>query len=392
VSYIYRYKLDPEERTLETISSGNTASTVISHYDASGGAVAWTGEGSGEKEKWTRNIPSIDGTLTAIQKGEGKTGKSVVLLLHDLKGDVVGEAAISETETKLLKSYNSTEFGVPSGKEAPPKYAWLGAAGVSGELPSGVITQDGVTYVPQTGRPLQTEGVPLPAPENAATPFTRPFEEWVGSKAGEGAARELSAAEQEKHEREIANQPPGEIPFTPPSWWCSIEAGTCGGEEGCDGDAGPCEGEDPGDLYKAGCRVWTTIHFSSGLSNSVYGLGYFECYSPAINFELQVCVQEETSTVDNEGQVIESSYPNGKFANYGGSSACTKGDYFSDKATGKIEASAGCENPAKSENYRSWVWGHTWFEGLFNYTGWAVSDVRWSGPSCEPTTHGPGTE
>jgi hypothetical protein len=33
----------------------------------------------------------------------------VVLLLHDLSGNVVGEAALSETETKLLKSYNSTE-------------------------------------------------------------------------------------------------------------------------------------------------------------------------------------------------------------------------------------------------------------------------------------------
>jgi hypothetical protein len=182
------YKLDPEERTRETISSGKTKSTVITHYDSGGGAVAWTGEGSGETEKWTRNIPGIDGTLTATQSGEGKTGKPAVLLLHDLQGDVVAEAAVSETETKLLKKYNSTEFGVPNGKEAPPKYAWLGASGLTSELPSGVITQDGITYVPVTGRPLQTEGVALPAIQNAATPFTRPVEAWVGSKSGEGAA------------------------------------------------------------------------------------------------------------------------------------------------------------------------------------------------------------
>ena len=190
------YKLNPAKRTLETISSGKPVdSTVTSHYDASGGAVAWTGEGSGEAEKWTRNIPGIDGSLTATQKGEGKTGGAVVLLLHDLKGDVVGEAALSETETKLLQTYNSTEFGVPNGKEAPPKYAWLGAAGVAGELPSGVITQDGVTYVPQTGRPLQTEGVPLPAPENAASAYADPLAPWV-LEGTEAVAKQLTNAEQ----------------------------------------------------------------------------------------------------------------------------------------------------------------------------------------------------
>jgi streptogramin lyase len=234
------YKLDPAERTLETVSSGKPVdSTVVSHYDAAGGAVAWTGEGSGETEKWTRSIPGIDGALAATEKGEGKTSGTIVLLLHDLKGDVVGEAALSEAETKLLKSYNSTEFGVPSGKEAPPKYAWLGAAGVSGELPSGVITQDGVTYVPQTGLALQTEGVALPAPENAASPFTRAFEAWVGSKAGEGAARELSAAEQERQEREIANEPPGAIPS--PEGGGGEEVGG-GGEGGGRGGGGGCSG------------------------------------------------------------------------------------------------------------------------------------------------------
>ncbi len=226
------YKLDPEERTLETISSGNTAGKLVAHYDGPGGALAWKGEGSGESEKWTRNIPGIDGTLTASQTGEGKTGHPAVLLLHDLQGNVVGEAAVSETETKLLKTYDSTEFGVPNNKEAPPTYAWLGAAGVASELPSGVITQDGITYVPQTGRPLQTEGVAVPSPGNAATPFTRPIELWVGSKAGEGAARELSKAEQEKQEREIANTPPGTLPSGNPGWWCGEEYGPCEGEEG----------------------------------------------------------------------------------------------------------------------------------------------------------------
>jgi hypothetical protein len=164
------YKLDPENRTRETISKGNTASTVISHYDGPGGTLAWTSEESGKK--WTRNIPGIDGALTAIEYSGEET--KPVLQLHDLNGNIVAEAAVSETATKLLKTYNSTEFGVPTSKEPPPKYAWLGTAGIAGELPSGVITQDGVTYVPQTGRPLQTQPVELPLPVNVDEPYERP--------------------------------------------------------------------------------------------------------------------------------------------------------------------------------------------------------------------------
>jgi hypothetical protein len=59
---------------------------------------------------------------------------------------------------------------VPTTK-TPPKYAWLGATGLTSELPSGTITQDGSTYVPQTGRPLQTEAPELPIPEKYYAPF-----------------------------------------------------------------------------------------------------------------------------------------------------------------------------------------------------------------------------
>lgn len=359
------YKLDPEDRTLETISKGNTSATVISHYDGAGGALGWTGEGSGEGEKWTRHIPDIGGALTALQEGEGKTGKAVALQLHDLQGDIVGEANDNEAETKLLKTYNSTEFGVPSGKAPPPKYAWLGAAGVASELPSGVITQDGVTYVPQTGQPLQTQPVELPLPTNSDNPYVK--ENADGAEWG-AIAGALRIAEYWKAQRAVAP------------------------EQGCNGDAGPCEGEDPGDLARGGCSVWTTIHFSTSVFslNTVYAYGYFGCNTKVGHFEMQVCVQEETSTVENAGSPIESSTPNGKFANYG-SDACTKGDKFSKESRGKIEASTSCENPARSMNYRSWVWGRTWGPG-FNYIGWGVSAVRWSGSACEPTTHGPGNE
>jgi hypothetical protein len=117
-----------------------------------------------EKEKWTRNIPGMDGALTATQSGEGKTGGAVVLQLHDLRSNVVATVADSETETKLQSTYNSTEFGVPNEGKAPPKYAWLGASGVASEpsFGTGTVTQGGASYVPQIARNLQTAPVVPP--------------------------------------------------------------------------------------------------------------------------------------------------------------------------------------------------------------------------------------
>jgi hypothetical protein len=100
-------------------------------------------------------IPGIDGTLETVQTNE----ETPILQLHDLQGNIVGTIKDLETETKLLTKYNSTEYGVPSGKEAPPKYAWLGAA----ELPSGSSHKTGSPMSPQAGRPLRTESTPYPA-------------------------------------------------------------------------------------------------------------------------------------------------------------------------------------------------------------------------------------
>jgi hypothetical protein len=142
---------------METTSEGKTSAKAISHYAGSGNALTWTSEGS---EKWTRDIPGIDGALDAIQTGGG----AIVLQLHDLQGNIVGTVGDSESETKLLSTYNSTEFGVPQPGTTPPKYAWLGASGVSTEtsLGSGVATQSGASYVPQVARALQTAPVVPP--------------------------------------------------------------------------------------------------------------------------------------------------------------------------------------------------------------------------------------
>jgi streptogramin lyase len=197
------YYLDPDGRTRETVTG---TKKLVTHYDGSGEAVAWTGEGSGETEKWTRNIPGIDGALTAVQKGEGKTGETAVLQLHDLEGNIVATIKDKTGETELLSSYNSTEFGVPNAGKAPPKYAWLGAGGVSSELSSGVVTEGATSYVPQTGRALQSERIPppgLPDGSGGGAPVTFQEEPWnmegaarVGAESpGLEAGREIEAEE-----------------------------------------------------------------------------------------------------------------------------------------------------------------------------------------------------
>ena len=173
------YYMDPDGRVRETITG---AKKLISHYDGSGEAVAWTCEGTEKAEacesggKWTRNIPGIDGTLTAVENGKGATYETPILQLHDLEGDVVATIKDKTGETKLESTYNPTEFGVPNGGKEPPKFAWLGAGGVEKSLASGVITEGATSYVPQTGRhskakrwhPPAYRTAPVPAPPTSS--------------------------------------------------------------------------------------------------------------------------------------------------------------------------------------------------------------------------------
>jgi YD repeat-containing protein len=148
------FSYDPAGRIRETIATGQSA--AVSHFAGPGEALSWTSEGSAI---WSRDIPGIDGTLAATQT----SGQAPVLQLHDLKGNVVATASLSETETKLLSTYSSTEFGVPQTGTSVPKYAWLGSSGLSSDLPSsGVVTTGAGAYVPEIGRPLQSEAVASP--------------------------------------------------------------------------------------------------------------------------------------------------------------------------------------------------------------------------------------
>ncbi|HXB63700.1 MAG TPA: 6-bladed beta-propeller [Solirubrobacteraceae bacterium] len=198
------YLYDPAGRTLETVAEGTTSATTIDHYAGPGEAVSWVGEGG---EKWTRNVPGIDGTLAAVQK----SGQAPVLQLHDLQGNVVATAALSETETKLLSTYNSTEFGVPQPGTTPLKYAWLGADGLASEpaFGSGVTFQGGKSYVPQVAENLQSYPVippgAFPNGLGPATPYTAHVSSAAFASAEAQATKnydETEAARQEAKRKE----------------------------------------------------------------------------------------------------------------------------------------------------------------------------------------------
>jgi YD repeat-containing protein len=198
------YNLDPDARSREVITEeGESKSTAVNHYPGPGEAVSWTSEGA---EKYTRNIPGIDGTLSAVEQN----GLAPILQLHDMEGNIVATAALSEAETKLLSTYNSTEFGVPT-TSTPPKYSWLGATGVRTEFASGTTASNGGGYVPRLGQPLQTQPIYPPgvAPGGAwaSGPYRGPAESWTGqSGAAWGAEASVREAARQREAEEAAQE------------------------------------------------------------------------------------------------------------------------------------------------------------------------------------------
>ena len=250
---------------------GNKPKHVISHYAGSGNALTWTSEGT---EKWTRNIPGIDGALDAVQTGGGYT----LLQLHDLQGNIVGTAGDNESETKMLNPYNSTEFGVPQPGTTPPKYAWLGASGVSTETAfgSGVATQGGASYVPQVARALQTAPVVPPGAfpnGSSGTQFTA-APATVGAIAG---AQEIATQFWQKAEAE--RQKAREEEAAAALQQCQAEGG-CGAEIGVD--------------PKCTLHVAIGSTISSTGKEWIYARGWGSCSGEILppGSELEVCLLE----------------------------------------------------------------------------------------------------
>ena len=193
----HEYFLDPNGRSRETVTG---AKHVISHYDGTGETVGWTCEAVEEHclvSNTSRNIPGIEGVLSAVQSN----GNAPVLELHDLEGNIVATAADNLIETKLLFTYNSTEFGVPNGEKAPPTFAWLGANDIASSFSSGVITYGATSYVPQIGLPLEGSRVEPPGAPNGSgmgAPYTGELTPWavLGSQREADEAPGIGATEE----------------------------------------------------------------------------------------------------------------------------------------------------------------------------------------------------
>ncbi|HEY4811466.1 MAG TPA: SMP-30/gluconolactonase/LRE family protein [Solirubrobacteraceae bacterium] len=330
------YKLDPEGRPRETASSGKTSAKVVSHYDGPGNALAWTSEST---EKWSRNIPGIGGELQAVQTSAGHT----VLELHDLQGNIVATAGLSETETALLSKYNSSEFGVPTSKEKPPTYAWLGAEGVSSESAAGTITQDGVTYVPQTGRALQTQAVEIPSPANAATPFVSIQSQWVIQSGIEASARQVALAE------EARRAAAGGEPSHRASW------------EGSGPLIGGCTGTHACAASNIHCGLKSLFGEPEG--GVLWLAGVIKCNQTVRGIQVELCM----SAWSPSEHVYKQFVCNGPKQ---------KGETYYDTNKGGEILEEDC---AEGLNYKAWAWGDAWGSGY-----WFVATGQVSEPwKCE---------
>jgi RHS repeat-associated protein len=179
------YKLDPAGRVRETVSSGNTAATVTSHYAGPEQAPAWTTTSTGS---WSRNVTGVAGGLAAVQT----SGEGAMLQLADLHGDVIGTASTSEAESKLIPAKETTEYGVPK-TSITSKYSWLGADQLPTELPTGVIDMGARAYIPQLGRFEQTD--PQPGGSINAYAYTDNDPVNQADPTGESATYNYQAAE-----------------------------------------------------------------------------------------------------------------------------------------------------------------------------------------------------
>lgn len=146
-----QYDLDPLRRThtrKTTTSSGTTTQTF--RYDNGSDSPAWYSEGT----NWFRFIDGIGGDVTAVEDSSG----SKFLKLHNLHGDHIADASLSQTATGPVSTYETDEFGVPR-QNYGRRLGYLGSKQRHTELSSGAIQMGVRTYLPSIGRFLATDPV-----------------------------------------------------------------------------------------------------------------------------------------------------------------------------------------------------------------------------------------
>jgi RHS repeat-associated protein len=142
--------LDPSWRMDTWANSADSTATQTSHYAADGDSPSWISENTAHTT-WTRNIPGVDGALTAAESSTG----SITYELPNLHGDVAGLADASGT---ILATADFEEFGIPR-SGSTTRYGWLGSHERAGDSTTGIISMGARIYDPEIGRFLQREPV-----------------------------------------------------------------------------------------------------------------------------------------------------------------------------------------------------------------------------------------
>jgi len=146
-------ELDPARRIRQLTIAGQSTRVDIYHYSDDSDSPAWISSAPGS---WSRNIQGPGGDLAATQ--DGATG-TVTLQLANLHGDITATATTSPTATGPTGTQEQTEFGEPRTPN-PTRYGYLGAKQRERTSPTGTIQMGQRTYIPQTGRFLQTDPIP----------------------------------------------------------------------------------------------------------------------------------------------------------------------------------------------------------------------------------------
>ena len=208
----------------------------------------------------------------------------------------------------------------------------------------------------------------LPAIQNAAAPFTRPVEAWVGAKSGAGAAEGTANEKQREEERAAANQPPGVIPEAP----CGPAGEYCEGpgegpgqtiEEYFNGNTG-------GEASAAGanpCKLG--LVFGEVSAQELFAGGWFSCNKDMRAFKIQTCILWEklnTGTWTN----LECSHEGAK-----------GGQVFTGQSGGKNWVdSEFCEIGL---HYYGWVWGEILGAGGYQLKPIKAASITCTGKGSE---------
>ncbi|MFE7189899.1 ricin-type beta-trefoil lectin domain protein [Kitasatospora sp. NPDC057541] len=123
----------------------------LNHYGGSADSPRWTVEDTATGA-WTRNVPGVDGDLSATATNQGV----VRLQLTNLFGSVVLVTDTALTAPVLL---DADEFGNPAAGQAAVRYGWLGGKQRSAETLDGVVLMGVRLYNPASGRFLSVDPV-----------------------------------------------------------------------------------------------------------------------------------------------------------------------------------------------------------------------------------------